>query len=119
VEEGETLFRIAAGDNMRVSLRISDYDIRLVAPGARGTLALSGLSGQALPFEVTRIAEVASAEGGANAFRAEAALIAPPAGLRPGLGGVAKIDAGQTVLGHALLRPVIARTRILLWTLLP
>lgn len=119
VEEGETLFRIAAGEEMRVSLRISDYDIRLVEPGATGTLALSGLSGQALPFEVTRIAEVATAEGGANAFRAEAALIAPPEGLRPGLGGVAKIDAGETVLGHALLRPVIARTRILLWTLAP
>jgi multidrug efflux pump subunit AcrA (membrane-fusion protein) len=104
---------------MRLSLRVSDYDIRLVAPGATGTLALSGLSGRALPFRVTRIAEVATAADGANAFRAEATLIDPPAGLRPGLGGVARIDAGETTLGHALLRPVIARTRILLWRLWP
>ncbi len=115
VDKGEALFRIAAGDTFRLALDVSEYDVRLVEPGATGTLALTGLSRQAIRFEVTRLAEVAEAARGQTAFRAEATLIDPPAGLRPGLQGVAKIDAGTATIASALWRPIGERTRIWFW----
>lgn len=119
VQRGEELFRVAAGQDLRLDLRIGEYDIGLVTPGAQGSLALSGISGRSLPFEVTRIAEVAAAGEGETVFRAEARLIDPPPGLRPGLEGVAKVDAGRVPLLHALFRPVTERLRIILWTWTP
>ncbi len=119
VRQGEELFRLAAGQDLRLDLVVGEYDIALIRPGAPGTVALSGMSGAVLHFEVTRIAEVAAVEREGNAFRVEARLTDPPdtlpTALRPGLEGVAKIDAGRAGLVPALLRPVTERLRILLW----
>lgn len=119
VRQGEELFRLAAGQDLRLDLVIGEYDIGLIRPGATGTVALSGLSGAVLGFEVTRIAEVAAVEREGNSFRIEARLTDPPAtlpaALRPGLEGVAKVDAGRAGLVPALLRPVTERLRLLLW----
>jgi hypothetical protein len=119
VEKGDPLFRIAGGDGHRLSLDIGEYDTRLVTPGATGTLALTGLSNRPIGIEITRLAEVATTAEGRAIIRAEARLIDPPAGLRPGLEGVAKIGAGEASLLYALWRPIIERTRVLLWTWRP
>ena len=119
VQQGDDLFQVAASEDLRLDLRIGEYDIGLVERGAPGRLALSGIGGGDIAFEVTRIAEVATAGDGEIEFRAEARLIDPPQGLRPGLEGVAKVDAGQARLFHALFRPVTERLRILLWTWTP
>jgi multidrug efflux pump subunit AcrA (membrane-fusion protein) len=114
VQQGDDLFQVAASEDLRLDLRIGEYDIGLVERGAPGRLALSGIGGGDIAFEVTRIAEVATAGDGEIEFRAEARLIDPPPGLRPGLEGVAKVDAGQARLFHALFRPVTERLHILL-----
>ncbi len=119
VQQGDDLFKVAAGEDLRLDLRIGEYDIGLVEPGATGHLALSGIAGEEINFEVTRIAEVATAGAGEITFRAEARLIDAPPGLRPGLGGVAKVDAGEASLFHALFRPVTERVRIMLWSWAP
>lgn len=119
VQQGDDLFEVAAGEDLRLDLRIGEYDIGLVEPGATGRLALSGIGGDDITFEVTRIAEVATAGEGEINFRAEARLIDAPPGLRPGLGGVAKVDAGEASLFHALFRPVTERLRIMLWSWAP
>ncbi|KGM48632.1 HlyD family efflux transporter periplasmic adaptor subunit [Pseudooceanicola atlanticus] len=119
VEKGDPLFRIAGGDGHRLSLDIGEYDTRLVTPGATGTLALTGLSNRPIGIEITRLAEVATTAEGRAIIRAEARLIDPPAGLRPGLEGVAKIGAGEASRLYALWRPIIERTRVLLWTWRP
>ncbi|MFN4171156.1 MAG: HlyD family efflux transporter periplasmic adaptor subunit [Pseudorhodobacter sp.] len=119
VRQGDDLFQVASGQDLRLDLRVGEYDIGLVEAGATGRLALSGISGAEIAFEVTRIAELASAGAGGTVFRAEARLIDPPPGLRPGLDGVAKVDAGRAPLFHALFRPVTTRLRILLWKWMP
>ena len=119
VRQGEELFRVASGDGLRLDIWVGEYDIALVTPGAEGSLALSGMSGARLLFEVTRIAEVAQVQSGRNGFRVEARLIDPPAGLMPGLEGVARISAGEAPLIPAVLRPVIERLRILWWRWTP
>jgi len=119
VKQGDDLFQVASGQDLRLDLRIGEYDIGLVAPGNTGRLALSGISGGDIAVEVTRIAELATAGEGETVFRAEARLVDPPPGLRPGLEGVAKVNAGRAPLFHALFRPVTERLRIILWTWTP
>ena len=46
-------------------------------------------------FHVERITPISTARDGRNYFRVEAALEGPIAALRPGMEGVAKIDAGR------------------------
>lgn len=119
VRQGEELFRLASGDGLRLDIWVGEYDIALVTPGAAGVLALSGLSAVTLPFEVTRIAEVAQVQAGQNGFRVEARLLDPPRGLLPGLEGVARINAGDAPFISAKLRPVIERLRIMWWRWTP
>ncbi|OWU84912.1 hypothetical protein ATO6_11420 [Oceanicola sp. 22II-s10i] len=119
VSRGDALFRIASGESFRLEIEVGEYDIGLVQPGAAGTLALTGLSARQLGFEVRRLAQVAETGDGRTFFRVEAALTDPPADLRPGLQGIAKIEAGDSSLLYAIVRPLVDRTRILLWKLRP
>ncbi|MEM6666455.1 MAG: HlyD family efflux transporter periplasmic adaptor subunit [Pseudomonadota bacterium] len=123
VNEGDVLFEVASGGAYRITITVSEYDIRLVEPGAEGTLALAGFSNRPFPFRVTRIASVSGVAEGRNAFTVEAELLGlvtnDDTGLRPGLEGVAKIAAGRTGWLLAVTRPLLERLRIVLWTWLP
>jgi len=100
VEKGKLLFELAPLEEYRVVTQVDERDLRSVAVGETGTLLLAGMPMRPVPFTVTRITPVATAADGRNTFRVEARLDEPPAGnLRPGMEGVAKIDAGS----HALV----------------
>ncbi len=98
VEVGKLLFELAPLDAWRVILKIDERDIARVQPGQRGELVLASLPGQAQAFTVKRITSVAVAEAGRNFFRVEAELAEKTAPLRPGMEGVAKVDAGRESL---------------------
>ncbi|CAN7346759.1 HlyD family efflux transporter periplasmic adaptor subunit [Pseudoduganella sp. LjRoot289] len=97
VEQGKTLFELAPLDAYRVIVKVDERDVRAVQPGQRGELVLSGMPGQRLAFRVTNIAAAEAADG-RNAFRVEARLEQAAPALRPGMQGVAKIEAGQRSL---------------------
>ena len=65
------------------------------------------------------IASVSDPGEGENRFRVEARVTDPPAGLRPGLQGVAKITAGETSLARSWLRGTLVRLKLLLWRWVP
>ncbi len=94
VEKGKTLFEVAPLDAFRVVLKVDESDMRGVAVGQRGQLVLAGLTSDKLGFAVRTISVAAPADG-RNAFEVEAQLDAAPAGLRPGMEGVGKIEAGE------------------------
>jgi RND family efflux transporter MFP subunit len=98
VQRGEVLLTLAPREAFRLMIEVDERDIGAVALGQRGQLALSALPGERLDFTVRRITPVALTHDGRNAFEVEAAFDHPPAGLRPGLEGVAKIDAGTQSL---------------------
>ena len=98
VELGKLLFELAPLDAWRVILKIDERDIARVQPGQRGELVLASLPGQTQAFTVKRITSVAVAEEGRNFFRVEAELAEKTAPLRPGMEGVAKVDAGTEPL---------------------
>lgn len=95
VQRGEVLLTLAPHEAFRLMIDVDERDIGAVTLGQRGQLALSALPAERLSFTVTRIGPVALSREGANVFEVEAAFEHAPKGLRPGLQGVAKIEAGS------------------------
>ena len=101
-------------------LEVDDRDIVRLADGERGELVLSGLPGRALPIEVRRVTPVAVQRDGRNVFTVEAALVGePPAGLRPGMEGVAKVVVGERSLLWIWTHGLVDALRLALWNWLP
>ena len=119
VSEGEVLFEISRGNTHKAMLHVSEYDVALVEQGAPGRLALMGLSGEPIPIRLANTSPVAELGSNRNIFLAEAELPADLVGLRPGLEGTAKIEAGETTLLMALIRPLAMRMRYILWQWTP
>lgn len=119
VKKGEVLMVLSPSDSFRLILEVDETDIAAVKPGQHGQLALAARPEQPLAFTTRRIVPLATAADGRNYFEVEAALDAPQAGLRPGLSGVAKIEAGHRPLAWLLLHRAAAWLRLALWTLGP
>lgn len=103
VKRGDVLFELAPLDGYRVIVEVEEAAIADVKPGQLGHILLTALPDQPIAFVVEKVTPVATAAEGRNSFRVEAHLEAPPANLRPGMRGVAKID-------------VEPRTRLWIWT---
>jgi RND family efflux transporter MFP subunit len=119
VKRGDVLFEVAPLDSYRIVLEVDEREIANVAPGQHGELTLSALPGRALPLRVERITPVATAEGGRNFFRVEAALTQPPATLRPGMEGVGKIDIGPRALIWLWTHRLVDWLQLAAWSWLP
>lgn len=119
-QTGEVLFEVAPLAELRAALAIAERDLRLLAPGQEGELRLAGLPGVPLPLTLERVAPMARAEAEGPRFRGEARLAAPPElRLRPGMEGVAKIEAGRASFAYVWSRTLIDWARHQLWRLLP
>ena len=119
VERGETLFKIAPLDDYRIILKVNERQIAYVEPGQEGSLTLSSLSSQSMPIRVERITSVTKAEDGANHFRVEASLPEARGALRPGMEGIAKVNAGQERLLWIWTHEMIDWFRLWVWSWWP
>ncbi|HSW18006.1 MAG TPA: HlyD family efflux transporter periplasmic adaptor subunit, partial [Ramlibacter sp.] len=119
VEKGKVLFELAPLDQYRVVLRVDERDIRFVKAGQRGELALTGITGETLPFEVKTVTPVSTAQDGRNFFRVEAQLAQASPRLRPGMEGVGKIDIGERGLAWIWTRSFFDWARLALWNWTP
>jgi multidrug resistance efflux pump len=119
VEQGAVLFELAPLDGYRIIVEVDERDIADVAVGQPGRLALSALPGRPLPLVVERITPIATSEEGRNYFRVEAILEEPSEALRPGMAGIAKIDAGRRRLLWIWTHEMLDWLRLSTWSLLP
>lgn len=119
VKKGEVLMVLSPSDQFRLILEVDEADIAAVRVGQRGQLALAARPEQALAFTTRRIVPLATAADGRNYFEVEAALDAPQPDLRPGLSGIAKVDAGLRPLAWLLLHRAADWLRLALWTVGP
>jgi multidrug resistance efflux pump len=107
VQRGDALLTLAPAERYRLIVDVDERDIASVAVGQTGQLALASLPVDTLGFVVERVTPVATVRDGRNAFEVEARLLAAAPLLRPGLQGVAKIDAGERsaawIWGHRAL----------------
>lgn len=119
VQVGEVLFEVAPLDAFRIDIYLDERDLRYATEGMTGQLALTGAPSAAEPFTITRLTPVAEARKGVNTYRLEARLDGPPEGLRPGMEGVAKLDAGRALVVWTWSRRLIDWARTKAWTWAP
>lgn len=116
VERGRVLFEIAPLDRYRVVIQVDERDVTYASKGQQGQLLIKGLTQVATPIRVTAVTPVASAANGKNTFRVEAMPQSDPAGLRPGMEGIAKLEAGDRSLLFIWTRPLMDWLRLTWWT---
>jgi multidrug efflux pump subunit AcrA (membrane-fusion protein) len=116
VQRGEVLLTLSPTEQFRLIVEIDERDIGKVAAGQSGKLALAGIPHERLSFVVGRVMPVATAGEGRNFFEVEARLDAPGTPLRPGLKGVAKIDAGEHCLAWILTHRLLDWMQLTLWS---
>jgi RND family efflux transporter MFP subunit len=120
VQTGKLLFEIAPLAGYRVMMEVDDRDIARLALGQPGELVLSGMPDRSMPLTVRRITPVASQRNGRNLFAVEAALQGdPPAGLRPGMEGIAKVAVGERSLLWIWTHGFVDWLRLTLWSWMP
>ncbi len=117
VQRGDVLLTIAPANAYRLIVEVDERDIADVRLGQQGALALAALPHATLDFRVVRVTPVATAKDGRNFYEVEAQLDATPAGMRPGLQGVAKIAASQQSLAWIWTHRVADWTRLAIWSL--
>jgi hypothetical protein len=119
VEKGKMLFEIAPLNSYRLIVQVDERDVRHIAVGQSGTVALAGKPGDLLPLTLSKITPVTVAEEGRNSFRVEARLSEHGQHLRPGMEGVAKIEAGRRSIAWIWMHPVADWLRLAAWKYLP
>jgi multidrug resistance efflux pump len=115
LRRGDVLLTVAPAGEFRLLVEVDERDIAGVRAGAKGSVALGALD-QALPFQVARVTPVATTRDGRNFFEVEGALEESPAMLRPGLQGVAKIEAGSRSLAWIWTHRLFDWVRLAVWS---
>lgn len=116
VEIGEVLFEVAPLDSYRLILRVDERDVAYVREGQTGNLMLAAMPGESQRFTVQRVTPVSTAEEGTNFFVIEARLDDAPDLLRPGMEGIAKVDAGDARVIWIWSRRIIDWLRLWTWS---
>jgi multidrug resistance efflux pump len=115
VQTGDVLFEVAQLESLRAEIDVPEDQIADVRVGQRGKLATQSFPGQRLAFTVERVEPVARLVGERNVFKVRVVLDERPEWMRPGMEGVARIDAGRKPLAIIWTRRLVNWVRMTLW----
>ena len=115
IKLGETLFEIAPLEGLEAELYVPDTEVADIRPGQRGQLAVAGNPGRRFSFVVKRVSPAAELVKQKNVFRVLVDLEDSADWLRPGMEGVAKIEAGRRSPAYIWTRPALNWLRMKLW----
>ncbi len=116
LRRGELLFTLTPTRELRLLLQVDERDSAHVQPGQKGAVTFSALPSQRFELVVERLSPVAQAADGRNVFEAEAQLLAAPQDLlRPGMQGLAQLQAGRQPLGWLLSHHITDWLRLQWW----
>ncbi len=116
LRKGDLLLKLAKTSETYLELAIDQSDVQEVALGSRAEFSLVGRPDQRWRIELSRIEPAAVQRDGRTVFLARARLLDAVAGdWRPGMGGTAKIDAGQRVLIWVLTHRTVRFLREFFW----
>lgn len=117
VRQGDALLTVASTRQYRVIIEVDETEVGKLQPGQTGVLALSALPWDTLALRVVRITPLAQAREGRNVFEVQAEFTGTvPPEVRPGLMGQAKVVVGQRPWLWTLVRPLLERARLGLWS---
>lgn len=96
VKRGDMLLKLARADQLYAELNLPERDVDEITSGARGELAFASRPDLTFAMRVERIEPVVVAKEGGGVFLLRTELTGPPpAWARPGMTGLAKIEAGR------------------------
>ncbi len=119
VELGDVLFEVAPLNSYRLVVYVQEQDIADVKPGAVGGVKLQALPGTKLGFVVTKVSPVFEDRPSSLVYRVEGKLDELPDALRPGMQGIARIEAGEHSLGWIYFHELYNAVALWLWKWLP
>jgi multidrug resistance efflux pump len=116
VGKGDPLFRLARLDDMYVQCEVGEADIHEIREGAAGEIAFASDPRLKFPMRVARVDPVARAKEGSNVFTVRCAIEgAPQDWWRPGMSGIAKVEAGSRGILWILTHRTADFLRMKLW----
>lgn len=116
LRKGDLLLKLAQTGEIVVEIAIDEADVHEVQPGSAGAFALVGRPDQRFAMQIERIDPVATLQDGSNVCQARARFDGqPPAWWRPGMGGTARIDAGERSLLWVMTHRTVRFLRKVFW----
>ncbi len=116
VKQGEVLIKVAQLDHMYAEMKVPEREIVNLREGSGGTLAFASRPKDKFPLIVERIEPVAETTEEGNVFIVRCALPAEAAvWWRPGMSGIARIDAGRRSLLWIYTHRTADFIRLKLW----
>jgi len=117
VKRGDKLFRIAQVRDLYVVLQVPEHAIRELRGDAQAELLLLSQPDQPIRLKVSSFVPMAQVKGEeGNQFVLKAQILDPVAPWwRPGMTGLAKIDAGTRNISWVLFHRTIDKLRLWLW----
>ena len=116
VRKGDLLLKLAHIESSYLELEIDQSDVHEVRVGSRGEFALVGRPDQRFVVEVERIDPAAISREGRNVYlargRADGGMAA---WWRPGMGGTARLDAGERPLIWVMTHRTVRFLREFFW----
>lgn len=116
IQRGAVLMVVAPADGYRLIVEVDERDINDVKAGAAGRAALAAMPGTTHAFRIERVTPLAATREGRHFFEVEGKLEVTNAALRPGLQGVARIDAEARPLASMLFGRLANGLRLHLWS---
>jgi multidrug efflux pump subunit AcrA (membrane-fusion protein) len=117
VQRGEVLLTLAPNNSYRIIIEVDESDIAAIRPGQHGRIALAAMPDRPLDITTRRVVPVATSADARNYFEVESSLDSPGDALRPGLRGIAKIDAGEHSIAWLLGHRPLDWLRLAWWSL--
>jgi hypothetical protein len=116
VRKGDLLVKLARIGETYLELEIDQADVHEVAVGMRGEFAFVGRPEQKYPLVIERIDPASTMREGRNIYLARAAIEADfQSWWRPGMGGSARLFAGERSTIWILTRRTVRYLRHLFW----
>ncbi len=119
VTRGETLFELAPLDRYQVTAVVAETDIRYVHEGSTGKILLQALPDRPLGIVITTVTPVARVSDGVNGFEVVGRIADNDARVRPGMQGIALVDAGRRRLIVIWTRSLIEWINLKAWSFVP
>ncbi len=116
VRRGDSLFKIARIEHLYPELKVSENDVHEVIGDAHGEIAFTSRPDLKFPFKVQQVEPVAVAESSGNIFLTQGTFAETPAKWwRPGMSGLAKVEAGNRSILWVLTHRAIDFLRMRFW----
>lgn len=116
VRKGDLLLKLARSTRTYLELEIDQAYVHEVQVGTRGEFALVGRPGERFAITLTQLDPAAVTKDGRTVYLARAALLdAQQPDWRPGMGGNAKLDAGERPLIWVLTHRTVRFLREFFW----